>query len=295
MTSPREQTSRRILEAACTTAELDCHRATVIRLAENDLWRLPNAVVARIARPGQHQAAAREVAVTRWLATHHVPAVRPLPIDQPVHAEGRAVTFWEELPPHRHGTPAEMAPLLQRLHTLPMPGIDLGQLDPFVRVVQRLTAARSVKTGDRDWLLHHLADLQTAWVELPDGLPRCVIHADAWTGNVAVTSTTAYLMDFERTSFGPPEWDLTSTAITSDTFGTLASHRYQEFCTAYGHDVITWQGYPVLRAIRELRLVTFALQTADDDPTATSQAQYRIDCVRGRNGPRPWHWTAVGG
>lgn len=294
MTSPREQASRRILEAACTTADLDSKGATPIRLAENDLWRLPNAIVGRIARPGQHQAAAREVAVTRWLTTHQVPTVRPLPIRQPVHAEGRAVTFWEELPPHRHGNPNEMAPLLQRLHALPIPDIDLGQLDPFVRIEQRLTAATLVRADDKDWLLHHFADLQSAWAELPDGLPRCVIHADAWTGNIAVTPTTAYLMDFERTSLGPPEWDLTSTAITTDTFGTLAPHAYRDFCKAYGHDVTTWQGYPVLRAIRELRLVTFALQTAEDDPTAADQAQYRIDCIRGRNGPRPWDWTAVG-
>ncbi|GAA0480283.1 phosphotransferase enzyme family protein [Streptomyces stramineus] len=294
MITPREQASRRILEAACATADLDSQGATPIRLAENDLWRLPNAVVARIARPGQHQAAAREVAVTRWLATHHVPAVRPLPIDQPVHAEERSVTFWEELPPHRHGSPEEMAPLLHRLHALPIPDIGLGQLDPFVRIEQRLTASASVQADDREWLLHHLADLHAAWADLPDGLPRCVIHADAWTGNVAVTATTAYLMDFERTSLGPPEWDLTSTAISTDTFGTLASHSYQQFCEAYGHDVTTWQGYPVLRAIRELRLVTFALQTAEDDPTAVGQARYRIDCVRGRCGTRPWHWTAVG-
>ncbi|MFD5663229.1 hypothetical protein ACFWHX_39515, partial [Streptomyces hirsutus] len=50
--------------------------------------------------------------------------------------------------------------------------------------------------------------------------------------------------------------------------------------------VTTWAGYPTLRAARELRLVTFALQTASHGPGAAGQARYRLDCVRGRRGPR---------
>jgi aminoglycoside phosphotransferase (APT) family kinase protein len=294
MTTTRTEQSLAILRAVAATARLSPQGAEPIRLAENDLWRIQGNIVVRIARAGQEAAAAREVAVTRWLAEHDLPAVRPLPIEQPVHANGRSATFWEEIPVHRHGTETELAPLLRRLHNLPQPSFPIGTVDPFVRMIDRITAARSVSDDDRQWLLHRLDALRQEWNDLPTGQPECVIHGDAWGGNVAVTeSGTAYLMDFERTSVGPPEWDLTATAVDYETLGALSDEAYSRFCEAYGADVMTWPGYPTLRNIRELRKVTFALQIADDDPRATDQANYRIACIRGRKGPRPWGWSAV--
>jgi hypothetical protein len=291
----RGQHSRALLDQAAAKAGIPANGAQVIRFGENHLWRLPGGIVARIARPGQQAAAAREIAITRWLAEHRVPAVRPLPIEQPVLVTDRAITFWKELPPHRPGTEAELAPLLRHLHHLAIPSFDIGELDPFVRIGQRLTSATSLSDSDRAWLLDRHAELRATWENLPNGMPRCVIHADAWGGNVAVTDNgQAYLLDFERTSLGPPEWDLTSTAVEADTFGSLPPDAYLKFCQTYGHDVTTWAGYHTLRDIRELRLVTFALQIADDDPSAREQAHYRIACVRGQQGPRPWSWTAVG-
>jgi aminoglycoside phosphotransferase (APT) family kinase protein len=294
MTTTRIEESLTVLREVVAAAGLSAAGAQPIRLAENDLWRLPANVVVRIARAGQEAAAAREVAVTRWLATHGVPVVRPLPVEQPVHAGGRAATFWEELPPHRHGTEVDLAPLLRQLHDLPKPSFHIGKLDPFVRITDRLSAARSVSDNDREWLLSRLDNLRQEWDHLPAGQPECVIHGDAWGGNCAVTAHGAVLLDFERTSEGPPEWDLTSTAIEHDTFGTLSKDGYQRYCEAYGHDVMTWDGYPILREIRELRAVSFALQIADQDPGALDQAQHRVACARGQRGPRPWGWTAVG-
>lgn len=127
------------------------------------------------------------------------------------------------------------------------------------------------------------------------GRPRCVVHGDAWGGNCAITADgQRILMDFERTSTGPPEWDLTSPATAVDTTGTLSEDAYAEFCAAYGYDVRDWDGYPTLRAIRELRLVTFAVQIADQNPDARTEARYRIACLRGHHGPRPWHWSPLG-
>ncbi|QDY78145.1 phosphotransferase family protein [Streptomyces qinzhouensis] len=284
-----------LVRKAASAAGLPSGGAVPIRLAENDLWRIPKGVVVRIARAGQSAAAAREVAVTRWLATQGVPAVRPLDLEQPVHVAGRAATFWEELPPHRSGTSADLAPLLRRLHDLPPPStVQLDLMDPFVRVAERITAARSVGEDDREFLLARLDELRHAWAGLPDGQPLCVIHGDAWGGNCAVTEDgQRYLLDFERVSQGRREWDLTSTAVAVDTFGTLSDEEYERFCAAYGYDVRSWDGYPVMRDVRELRLVSFALQTADQHAGALEQAQHRLACVRGLRGPRPWHWRAV--
>ncbi|MEU9564061.1 aminoglycoside phosphotransferase family protein [Streptomyces sp. NPDC048161] len=290
----RADESYALLQEIAAVAGLSATGAQPIRLAENDLWRLPAQVVVRIARAGQEEAAAREVAVARWLAESEFPAVRPLLIKQPVHTSGRAATFWELLPPHRPGTERELAPLLRQLHHLPGPAFPVGKLDPFVRVAERLAATWSVSSDDRRWLLRRHEELRSRWRDLPSGLPECVIHGDAWGGNCAVSDSGALLLDFERTSVGPPEWDLTSTAVAFDTFGGLSRNRYDRYCELYGYDVMAWQGYRTLRGIRELRLVTFALQVADHAADARGEASYRIDCIRGRRGPRPWGWTAVG-
>ncbi|MEY9846126.1 Ser/Thr protein kinase RdoA (MazF antagonist) [Streptacidiphilus sp. BW17] len=287
--------SHALLLKACATAGLSADQAELIRIGENALWKLRNQVVVRIARPGQWDAALRELAVARWLSTCGVPAVRPLDhMREPLDTEGHPVTFWHELPRHRPGTAADIAPLLRRLHSLPIPDFPLGRLDPFVRLATRIDNAATLDDEQQQWLHHRLANLQAAWSSLPEGRPPSVIHGDAWGGNVAVTPTTVYLLDFERTSQGPPEWDLTATAVGHGTFGTVSDEQYAAFCEAYGTDVTTWAGYPVLRDIRELRVTCFALQHAATDPTRYGdQAHYRLACLQGQHGSRPWGWTAV--
>ena len=70
------------------------------------------------------------------------------------------------------------------------------------------------------------------------------------------------LLDLERFALGPPEWDLVSTAVGYTTFGTVTLAEWQAFSAQYGHDVTDWEGFAVLRDIRELRMVTFAWQSA---------------------------------
>ncbi|MFC8661884.1 phosphotransferase [Streptomyces sp. NPDC057199] len=294
MTQSRTEASRTVLEAAVGKTDLSARGAEVIRLSENELWRLPGGVVARITRAGQQAAARREIAITRWLAEHDVPAVVPLAVEQPVYVDERAVTFWQELPSHRQGRTADLASLLRGLHGLPIPAFEVGDLDPFVRVETRLAQARSLPDDDHAWLLARLAELRIAWADLSTGLPRCIVHGDAWRGNVAVIANgKRILMDFERASVGRPEWDLTSTAGALDTFGSISRDEYLAFCHAYGHDVRTWDGYPVLLGIRELRQVSIAVLLSEGNPVVAEQARYRIACVRGQCGPRPWAWEAV--
>ncbi|MEV7110043.1 hypothetical protein [Streptomyces anulatus] len=79
----------------------------------------------------------------------NVPAVRLVDVEQPVGADGRPVTFWAKLPPQRHGSVEDVAELLARLHSLPTPTIELGYLDPFVRVGERLHAATPIRDDDK--------------------------------------------------------------------------------------------------------------------------------------------------
>jgi aminoglycoside phosphotransferase (APT) family kinase protein len=232
--------------------------------------------------------------VSGWLAEHALPVVEVLTdLTQPVEAHGRAVTFWRELPPHRQGTSAELADLLKQLHALPAPDFELPPLAPFVRLKERVTEASRLSDDDRGWLLQRLADLEDRYVELPAGMPWCAIHGDAWSGNVAVTEAGPVLLDLERFAYGPPEWDLTSIAVNYTTFGSVSAEEWSGFCERYGYDVTIWAAFEVFRDIRELRKVTFAVQMASQREDIAEQARYRISCLRGEHGPRPWGWTGV--
>ncbi|MFD7136991.1 aminoglycoside phosphotransferase family protein [Streptomyces sp. NPDC059894] len=282
-----------VLQAACLAVGLDATDAEPIRLAENAIWRLPGGTVVRIAQPGQSAAATREVQVARWLATQGLPAVRALDLRQPVTANGHPVTFWQELPPHEIGTVADVVALLKKLHALPKPDLPLGELDPFVRLVERIEAASTISDDDRQWLHGRLAYLKGQWATRPKGLAECVVHGDAWVGNVARTAAGPLLMDFERASFGPPEWDLVSTAVKLTTTGAVSAHEYAEFCETYGTDVTEWEGYELLSSARELRMATYVAQHAATHPEWRREAQYRIDCLRGRCGAPPWRWKGI--
>jgi Ser/Thr protein kinase RdoA (MazF antagonist) len=282
------------LEQACAVAGLDAQDAEPVRLGENAIFRLPGGVVIRVSRPGQQAAARREVAVSRWLADSGVAAVEALrEIDQPVEAGNRSVTFWRELPGHQQGNPVQVATALKNLHALPVPGnVPLGTLDPFVRLAERISSAATLPSEDRDWLAARLADLQEQWAALAPQLPACVVHGDAWAGNVVATDDgRIVLLDLERCSIGPHQWDLVSTAVKYATCGLLERADYQRFCDAYGSDVTAWSRFPLLRDIRELRMSCYISQQAADHPAFQHEAQFRVDCLRGRHGPRPWAWT----
>ncbi|MEV0585927.1 phosphotransferase [Nonomuraea sp. NPDC050310] len=61
---------------------------------------------------------------------------------------------------------------------------------------------------DRAWLRERLADLRSRWEALQPGLPHSVVHGDAWVGNVVATEDgQVVLLDPERCSAGPPEWE----------------------------------------------------------------------------------------
>lgn len=294
-TSETAPPGRRTVIRACVGAGLDPAGAEPVRIAENEIWRLPGqGVIVRVTRSDQLAASEREIHVARWLQRHGVPAVRALEVAQPVVAEGRPVTFWEEVHGITHGSPADVARLLRGLHCLQPPDdLGLGELDPFVRIPQRLAAATVLSEDDRQWIhaLHN--ELAAEWAELAPTLDRRAVHGDAWPGNLVRTSRGPLMMDFERFSYGPPEWDLVSTAVRRRTTGAMTAAEYEEFCTEYGRDVTIWPGYPVLARARELRMTTYAAQHAARNPEWREQAQYRVDCLRGRHGARPWSWRGI--
>lgn len=97
-----EEGAAETLRAACRTVSLDASGATLIRLGENAIFRLPAPdVVARSARTVEYLPdVEKEVAAARWLTRHDVPATSIAEAyAQPLVSRGRVVTFWEYIAP----------------------------------------------------------------------------------------------------------------------------------------------------------------------------------------------------
>lgn len=288
----KEHESLEVVRRACQLVGLDSSSAEPIRLAENAMWRLPSGVVVRVAPQGQGAISRREVQVAGWLKAHRVSAVVPLQLEQPINVDGRPVTFWEELPPHKDGGLLDVARMLKQLHSLPPPHF-LEKIAPLVGIPERIAAVTTLADEDQQWLLRFCRELEQAWTEIPKGLPECVIHGDAWAGNCVVDSSgRAYLLDFERVAIGPPEWDLVSTAIDY-VGGWIPKADYLAYCEAYGLDVTQWAGYETLQSIRELRMTAWGAVVAESQPEWRDQVRYRIECLQGKHGSRPWIWTSI--
>jgi hypothetical protein len=290
-----ETEASRVLADAGARSGIDTANAETIRVGENAIYRLPSGIIARVTRPGQQSSAAKEVAVARWLKASGVPAVELIPnIDQPVQVAERSVTFWRELPSHRCGDYTRVAELVKEVHGLAIPDF-LPPLDPFVRLDERIDAARTFDANDRRWMHDHLSDLKSQYNCLPPGLPNSAIHGDAHGGNVAILpDNSAVLLDLERFAVGPPEWDLMLAAFDYGSCGWIRPEEYEAFVAQYGYDVMESPRFPVLRGIREFRKMLFAAQVAAEKPELNDQAHHRLACLRGDRGDRPWTgWRPV--
>jgi hypothetical protein len=112
------ESAHRVLTAACRQAGLDPTGAELIRIGSNAVYRLGEPVIVRIAH-GPAETARKQVAVARWLAASDYPATRALDVDQPVSAEGHAVTFWESVSEREEYAPIDqVAELIRWLHEL---------------------------------------------------------------------------------------------------------------------------------------------------------------------------------
>lgn len=260
-------------------------------IADNAVFRLPGGVVARISSPASHERAAREVRIGGWLATQGVPAVRPLEVaDLPWPVEGQVVTLWHEVPDASMASTAELAELLRKLHAVPVPS-DFGipTLDPFVRVEEHLAAAAgALEVVDRQFLVDQLDALRPAYLAAAAGLPVCVIHGDANRKNaIRGRDSIAVLLDLERFSLGPREWDLVVPAVYQR-LGWYSDREYDAFVDAYGWDIRAWEGFTVFAAVREFRMTAWLVSRLAREPRLAAEAGRRIASLHNPDAPRAW-------
>ncbi|MEV5705658.1 aminoglycoside phosphotransferase family protein [Actinoallomurus sp. NPDC052274] len=282
----------RTLNHAGAVAGIDVTGARLLRIGENAIYRLPDRTIGRIARTAAYEPDARkEVAVARWLEGQGYPAVRALPIDQPVIVDGRVVTFWDLISDKEsYGSTAEVASLLAWLHRLEPPSsLRLPPLQPFARAELRIDGDGWLSSEDRDFLRGRLGELRTRYAELEFALAPGVIHGDASVGNVIHDDAgNPILIDLDGFAIGPREWDLALTAIYHDSFGWHTRDEYEVFVKTYGFDVMEWPGYPVLRDVREFLMVTWLSQKASDDEKIAAEVRKRISALCTGSGKRDW-------
>ena len=274
-------------------AGLDAGGAELLRLGENAIYRLRGIpLVARIARTVDYLPDIEtEISAARWLESEMFPAVRLSgPAEQPVVADERVVTFWELVSERtEYGTVAELAVLLRWLHSLEPPQwLVLPALRPFARVDARISGAKLAER-DREFLRSRLAELRERYARLEFELPAGPVHGDANVGNIIRRDDgVAVLIDLDGFAAGPREWDLVLTAMYFERFGWHTAEEYQEFVTAYGFDVMTWPGYPVLRDVRELIMVAWLAQNTRESAEIAVEVARRIADLRRGGGFRDW-------
>jgi Ser/Thr protein kinase RdoA (MazF antagonist) len=274
-----------VLERACGIAGIDAEGARLLRVGSNAVYRLKAPVIARVSRPGADAGQVRRmVAVARWLESVGYPAARVMDVEQPVVVDGQVVTFWQAVSDDgdQYASVAEVADVLRRLHELTAPAdLHLPELAPFANAPQRIEANTWLTPDDRAFLTTMLAEMRAAYAGLEFTLPRGVIHGDASIGNVLRDSDGhPVVIDLDGFAVGPREWDLALTAIYYGSFGWHTREEYQDFVRVYGYDIMTWPGYPVMRAVREFLMVTWVIQKAPESDQAAAEAAKRIAALR---------------
>jgi hypothetical protein len=269
--------------------------AELVKFTNNAVVRLPGAgAVLRIA--GSEEVRAKVdvvVATARWLEALRLPAVRLLPdVPQPVEVAGHVVTLWRAVQPGEAAASADgLANLLRWWHAIEVPPpaeLPAWNLVAFVR--RRIDEAVGIADDDIAFLREELARVEALLARLPDVeplVPPGVIHGDAFLGNVVASPAGPVICDFDGVSIGPREWDLAPVAVGALRFDYSAG-LHESFVRAYGVDVTAWAGFPALRALRELQLVTSVLPTLEANPALRPQWRVRLDSLRRRDDSVRW-------
>ncbi|GAA0640840.1 aminoglycoside phosphotransferase family protein [Kutzneria viridogrisea] len=289
---PTAATAQETLAAACARAGLDHTNAHTLKSWGNPVFLLRrDNVVAKVhLHPGLRHEADTAVRAAQVLAAHDIPAVRlaETAAVQPVRTGRYAVTFWQHVPncgwPVRRG---ELARLLRRLHEVPA-SPELTDWDPITALRHQIDEAVGLDADHLGWLLARCDEAEQRLARLRYHLPRTVIHGDAHPTNLIPGPANTVLCDLDTTCNGPAEWDLVPTAVAALRFpGGIAAHR--ELADFYGYDVTDWEGFEVLRLVRELTLATFAFTHVPQSPEVRDQSRLRLRTLR--SGDKVSWWT----
>ena len=155
---------------------------------------------------------------------------------------------------------------------------------------RRIREAAGVAPRDLAFLTAELAAVEELVAGLADVeplVPPGVVHGDAFLGNVIASASGPVLCDFDGVCVGPREWDLVPVAVGAQRFD-YAAGLHDDFVGGYGVDVTTWRGFPALRRLRELQLVTSVLPVLEANPALLPQWRLRVESLRRRDDAVRW-------
>jgi hypothetical protein len=275
-----ESEMQHVLERACTLAGLDSTDAVLLRGHTNAVVRLTREpVVVKIARKGSLLSEVQStVRFVRWLMSRGFPTVplHPIP-QQPVIVNEHAVTFWTYLPQPDHPVSAQqIARPLRALHDLPEPPFLIRPLDNVSAIRASLAATDWLPARLHRFLTARVSRLEAALTSVQYELSETILQGDPQHRNALHNGTQAVLCDWDTVAWGRPEWDLVTIEIHCRRFGYGTGH-YQEFADEYGYDVTAWAGYPVLRDLRELRMISTNARKAPHAPNSRQEVTDRIE------------------
>lgn len=286
------QTTREVLETASEIAGVDPRGAELVRMGENAMFRLASAPI--IARVGRSITAGRkETRVANWLASHQFPAARTAPTDREFVVVGDlVVTFWEVIDesPQPVGS-GELGDVLRRLHSLPEPSdLALPFFEPMPKVESRLkNIGSALSVDERSFLSARKEELEEQFASLQFRLGFGPVHGDYHKANLMRDeSGTVRLIDFEDFCWGPREWDACVEAVRYDAMGWTGDDEYVAYVDAYGFDPLTWDGYPVIRSVRELNMTTWLAQQVGQSAQVNEEVHKRIADLQAGERPRDW-------
>jgi hypothetical protein len=101
-----------------------------------------------------------------------------------------------------------------------------------------------------------------------------MIRGDAYRGNLLREGDRVVLADWDAVNAGPREADLIPT-LQATRFG-LPDDQRDAFVAVYGQDIRSWDGYSVLRDIRELSTLTVLLRDGHADAAAQRELRIRL-------------------
>ncbi|MEU1783450.1 aminoglycoside phosphotransferase family protein [Streptomyces abikoensis] len=282
-----EERARELLAEAGTP--LPAADAELLALGENAVFAA-DGLVAKVGRDASLvERATRELRIAAWLAEAGVPAVRAAEPEVLV-ADGHPVTLWHRLPAaERPADPADLAVLLQQVHTLPEPGFGLPRRDLLGGVERWLRlAGTAIDPADADYLRERRDGFAAAAAALTPHLTPGAIHGDALPRNVHIGPDGPVLVDLETFASDLREHDLVVMALSKDRYG-LDPDAYHSFVHAYGWDVREWEGCAVLRGARETASCAWVAQHAPGNPAALTEFRRRVASLRENDPTVRWY------
>jgi aminoglycoside phosphotransferase (APT) family kinase protein len=279
------------LERICSGLGLDHRGARLLKFTSNAVFQLTHepVVVRVVGSTRLRHRAGKVVQVARWLAQHDVPAVRLLPgVPQPVVAGEHLATLWRTVPDT--GRPLngrDLARVLRRLHELPAPSFELPRWAPLDDVQRRLADAEELSDADRTFLEQRCSEVAQQLETVRSALPTGVVHGDAHLGNLIPSPHGPVLCDFDSVCVGPREWDLTALPVGVARLGH-PERWYRQLVHSYKFDVTRWEGFEVLRSVRELKMTTSVLPILRSHPRVRAELRRRLTALRRGDTAAQW-------